>query len=96
LVQARYRALQVPDLRIAAFLSGKEADVEEKDTPRGERRNEDLDVEMERDTEIRRDTQVRSSLGIPPSGSGSRDTSDRDESIPEFDRGGDEDRMSER
>ena len=50
---------------------------------------ENLDEEMERDAEIRRDTQVRGSLGIPPSGN-------RDESIPEFGRLDDEDRMSDR
>jgi hypothetical protein len=50
---------------------------------------ENLDEDMERDAEIRRDTQVRGSLGIPPSG-------ERDESIPEFGRLDDEDRMSDR
>jgi hypothetical protein len=62
-------------------------------------RSEELDNDMERDTEIRRDTQVRGSLGIPPSGgSPSRDVEGRDEAVPEFDRGTDEDkeRTSER
>ena len=62
-----------------------------------DRRSEDLDRDMERDTEIRRDTQVRGSLGIPPGGSDmSRDSSNRDEAVPEFERGGDEDTGSER
>ena len=51
-------------------------------------RSENLDEEMERDTEIRRETQVRGSLGLPPSG---EESNDRDESIPEFDRGDDRD-----
>jgi hypothetical protein len=59
--------------------------------------NADLDREMERDTEIRRDTQVRGSLGIPPSGGASdEDSRDRDQAVPEFERGSDEDRGSER
>ena len=62
-----------------------------------ERMAEDLDPAMERDTEIRRDTQVRGSLGIPPSGGpSSEDLRGGDEAVPEFDRGSDEDRMSER
>jgi hypothetical protein len=62
-----------------------------------DRTDENLDSAMEHDTEIRRDTQVRGSLGIPPSGNRtSSDTSDRDEAVPEFDRGSDEDRGSER
>jgi hypothetical protein len=63
---------------------------------RPDRTSGNLDDEMERDTEIRRDTQVRGSLGIPPSGSASRDAEDRDEAVPEFERGDDEDRTSER
>jgi hypothetical protein len=59
-------------------------------------RDENLDREMERDTQIRRDTQVRGSLGIPPSGGASGGSQDRDEAVPEFDRGSDEDRSSER
>ena len=57
--------------------------------------NENLDEEMERDTQIRRETQVRGSLGVPPSGDASRESADRDEAVPEFERGGDED-QSER
>jgi hypothetical protein len=61
------------------------------------RDDSNLDEEMERDTEIRRDTQVRGSLGIPPSGSSSEGESrERDEGVPEFDRGSDEDRTSGR
>ena len=56
---------------------------------------ENLDDAMERDTEIRRETQVRGSLGIPPSRD-EQQRPDADESIPEFDRIDDEDRMSER
>ena len=63
-------------------------------------RREDLDREMERDTEIRRDTQVRGSLGMPPSrGETGGEARDRDEGVPEFERGTDldrDDRMSER
>jgi hypothetical protein len=65
----------------------------------GRRDDLDLDQAMERDTEIRRDTQVRGSLGIPPSGRSSDRSSesrDSDEGVPEFDRGTDEDRGSER
>ena len=62
-----------------------------------DRTDEDLDSAMENDTEVRRDTQVRGSLGIPPSGNrSSNDTSSRDEAVPEFERGSDEDRGSER
>ena len=62
-----------------------------------DRNDENLDSAMEHDTGIRRDTQVRGSLGIPPSADRtSSDTSDRDEAVPEFDRGSDEDRGSER
>ena len=58
---------------------------------------ENLDLEMEHDTEVRRDTQVRGSLGLPPSGSsGAERSRDEDEAVPEFERGDDEDRMSER
>jgi hypothetical protein len=60
-----------------------------------EKNEENLDEDMERDAEIRRDTQVRGSLGIPPGGNASRQPGD-DEAVPEFDRGSDEDRMSER
>jgi hypothetical protein len=60
-----------------------------------DRGSENLDEEMERDTEIRRETQVRGSLGIPPSGGASQESKDRDEAVPEFERGGDED-QSER
>ena len=75
--------------------------MDQNDTKQRDRSEENLDSDMERDTEIRRDTQVRGSLGIPPSGSSSsgnasRDAEDRDEAVPEFDRGGDEDRTSER
>jgi hypothetical protein len=57
------------------------------------RNDENLDEGMERDTEIRRDTQVRGSLGLPPSGEeSSADQGNRDESIPEFERGDDADR----
>jgi hypothetical protein len=59
----------------------------------------DLDQAMERDTEIRRDTQVRGSLGIPPSGQSSERSGEsdaNDEGVPEFERGSDEDRGSER
>lgn len=59
-------------------------------------KDENLDEEMERETEIRRDTQVRGSLGIPPSGESSEPAGHGDEGIPEFKRGGDEDRGSER
>ena len=54
-------------------------------------RSDNLDDEMERDTEIRRETQVRGSLGLPPSGEESSDDRNREESIPEFDRGDDRD-----
>jgi len=64
----------------------KEAAMNEQDGDRT--KDENLDEEMERDTEIRRETQIRGSLGVPPSG--------RDESIPEFERGDDEDRESDR
>jgi hypothetical protein len=75
----------------------KGGDVDQNDSSRRDRSDNDLDREMERDTEIRRDTQVRGSLGIPPSGSeGSRNSSNRDEAVPEFERGDDEDRGSER
>jgi hypothetical protein len=58
---------------------------------------ENLDLEMERDTEIRRETQVRGSLGLPPSGGSDEDRSrGDDEGVPEFERGDDEDRVSER
>ena len=64
---------------------------------RRDRDGNNLDLDMERDTQIRRDTQVRGSLGIPPSGdNASRESSDRDEAVPEFERGSDEDRGSER
>jgi hypothetical protein len=59
-------------------------------------RNPNLDEDMERDTEIRRDSQVRGSLGIPPSGGSSSESRDREEGIPEFERGSDEERESER
>jgi hypothetical protein len=57
--------------------------------------NPNLEEEMERDSQIRRDTQVRGSLGVPPSGS-SGEPRDREEAVPEFERGSDEDRESER
>ena len=62
------------------------------------RDDSNLDEEMERDTQIRRDTQVRGSLGIPPSGSESRESESREgeEAVPEFERGTDEDRSSGR
>jgi hypothetical protein len=77
------------------------ADLEEEalemDQNKPNRQDEQLDDAMERDTEIRRDTQVRGSLGIPPSGrDAARESSDRDEAVPEFDRGGDEDQGSQR
>ena len=71
--------------------------MDQNDSMKRDQRDENLDLDMERDTQIRRDTQVRGSLGIPPSGgSASRESSDRDEAVPEFDRGDDEDRSSER
>lgn len=71
--------------------------MDQKDNMQRDREDENLDLEMERDTQIRRDTQVRGSLGIPPSGgSASRESSDREEGVPEFERGDDEDRTSER
>jgi hypothetical protein len=98
-VQAEYRAERVPDLRNVTA-RGKGGDVDQNDSSRRERSDNDLDREMEKDTQIRRDTQVRGSLGIPPSGgsgeSTSRDSNDRDEAVPEFERGSDEDRTSER
>lgn len=70
--------------------------MDQNDRKRDERDDaENLDEAMERDTEIRRDTQVRGSLGIPPSGE-EEQRPDNEESIPEFDRTDDEDRMSER
>ena len=60
------------------------------------RDNPNLDDEMERDAEIRRETQVRGSLGVPPSGGASRKPGEEEEGIPEFERGSDEDRTSER
>jgi hypothetical protein len=75
----------------------KGGDVDQNDNLKRDRGDENLDLDMERDTQIRRDTQVRGSLGIPPSGgSASRDSSERDEAVPEFERGTDEDRSSER
>ena len=60
------------------------------------RNDADLDDQMERDTEIRRESQVRGSLGVPPSGERSGGmgggVSDRDEAVPEFERGTDLDR----
>ncbi len=71
--------------------------MDQNDNMKRDSGEENLDLDMERDTQIRRDTQVRGSLGIPPSGdSSSRDSSDRDEAVPEFERGSDEDRSSER
>ena len=71
--------------------------MDQNDSSRRDRTDNDLDREMERDTEIRRDTQVRGSLGNPPSGGeASRNSSNRDEAVPEFERGDDEDRGSER
>ena len=67
----------------------------EQNETRRDRGNENLDEEMERDTQIRRDSQVRGSLGIPPGGA-SGESQERDEAVPEFDRGSDEDRGSER
>jgi hypothetical protein len=71
--------------------------VDQNDNTGRQRDDDNLDLDMERDTQIRRDTQVRGSLGIPPSGgSASQNSSERDEAVPEFDRGSDEDRDSER
>lgn len=71
--------------------------MDQNDSSRRDRTDNDLDREMERDTEIRRETQVRGSLGSPASGGeASRNSSDRDEAVPEFERGDDEDRGSER
>ncbi len=71
--------------------------MDQNDSSRRNRESSDLDREMERDTELRRDTQVRGSLGIPPSGGeASRDSSNRDEAVPEFERGSDEDTGSQR
>jgi hypothetical protein len=78
----------------------KGGDVDQNDSSRRDRAEEDLDLEMERDSQLRRDTQVRGSLGIPPSGDNasreSSESSDRDEAVPEFERGSDEERSSER
>jgi hypothetical protein len=71
--------------------------VDQNDNMKRDRSDDNLDLDMERDTQIRRDTQVRGSLGIPPSGgSASRESSNREEAVPEFERGDDEDRSSER
>ena len=74
--------------------------MDQNESSRRDGAEEDLDLEMERDTEIRRDTQVRGSLGLPPSGGNasreSNESSGRDEAVPEFERGDDEDRSSER
>jgi hypothetical protein len=94
------RFAPVLDLRKSTVWSAKEGHVDQKDSMNRDREDENLDLDMERDTQIRRDTQVRGSLGIPPSGgSGSRESGDsgnRDEAVPEFERGSDEDRGSER
>jgi hypothetical protein len=86
----------VDGLRAKAGPRSARAKEDEMDQDNRNRENPNLDDEMERDTGIRRESQVRGSLGVPPSGGAASGSRDLDESIPEFERGSDEDRGSER